>query len=1142
MDDNPNRNYLLATNLFHTFPGYSTKVTKTQNTAAARPAQPPPTKTTHNAPKINKRPRITSNDMIPEKDDRPEKQEKGGGKDEKPGPVDLWKEAFDKLDPSSQAYLSTDDIPAIVAIDHVIQDNTAKYKEWKTGGLKIRRKDADDINIRDSVDKIISAAQRARDVISTFASFDPTGHASSAWTVISFGMSIVQNRSDRRDAIFDASDYLAEPTAQSVSNLRKEYHLQGSQLDSKALKSVLENVLSKIPGQVYLVFDALDECPEDSQVKERRSLLSFLAGLLERYKDKVHILATSRPERNIERALGKFPRIDPESCLGNDKSIIDTLLSQRERRFRWAELQIIELEGCNNPEEIHHALKTIPHSLKEIHRRVLDRIKPKDVPIARRIFALISFSPVALHLDMVAAMLIITVSAILKICTTSLVNVFEGKVQFAHSSVQEFMIVSESDEGVLPAHHHPCQFKISSGKLYLVEKIADLLLGQTEELKIELKIHRLFTTPTVYFNWIRAAYRDDDDHWRNPWIKPLKECPAPLHKASYLGLLKTVEVLVSQGADPATYSKLPERGMLESSISVAASLGHLDIVQFFLQKGSMQRRDVWWFFAYLDHRKADKAKLETILRTLWDQGLPCGESPDRCNKFDEELLEWTMTRRSDSEVEILGILLDWRPEVDVPITDDFIARQIVNGHASKECFRLLFKRCDIYVPNIPESTIKKHCDCYIGLYSGFAYLAEDWPNELQIEYTTSSLWESETLVKTICDHADAANMLKLLTQIDGFCIPITEDIVCSAAKNENGDLVVHWLAQTHRSRLPVTEKALLSAIQNLDTGVEVLRILMQDFPSALWTDALFEGACENKDALVFLLDQHPKDLPIEKMLEAVEYASDVRESRDALRVLLERGILKADEKLIETLAPSPSLLVCMLVFNPDVDITHEALLSAAYNSSSMRLIFEARENSLPITEDVLIAAIEAQSDKEMFELLLKKQGSLPLAAKVLDTALEYRPTGACFFQVLPDSDIRKLWQPSWCDTELPMRDRTESLIRVLRIEGSKMTDQILEEFPYGPEDQGKSEFDEFIEMMWTERALPALLSGTERAAEIILERCGNQAIELFFQCGEYQGPITDDLIQAAGRNEIADGGKLMSFLEQKKSEILYAGY
>lgn len=97
----------------------------------------------------------------------------------KPARRDLWKEAFDGLNASHQKYLPANSLPATDAIFGVIHDTTAKYEEWKKGGLKVHRKNEDDINIRDSVEKIIGAAMKAQEVISKLVSFDPTGHGRS---------------------------------------------------------------------------------------------------------------------------------------------------------------------------------------------------------------------------------------------------------------------------------------------------------------------------------------------------------------------------------------------------------------------------------------------------------------------------------------------------------------------------------------------------------------------------------------------------------------------------------------------------------------------------------------------------------------------------------------------------------------------------------------------------------------------------------------------------------------------------------------------------------------------------------------------------------------------------------------------------
>ena len=50
-------------------------------------------------------------------------------------------------------------------------------------------------------------------------------------------------------------------------------------------------------GHVYLVFDALDECPK------RRELLGWLRGIISARLDGVHLLVTTRWEREVINSL-----------------------------------------------------------------------------------------------------------------------------------------------------------------------------------------------------------------------------------------------------------------------------------------------------------------------------------------------------------------------------------------------------------------------------------------------------------------------------------------------------------------------------------------------------------------------------------------------------------------------------------------------------------------------------------------------------------------------------------------------------------------------------------------------------------------------------------------------------------------------
>lgn len=129
------------------------------------------------------------------------------------------------------------------------------------------------------------------------------------------------------------------PLPSSVVSLWKEHHLQRDEPKSQAILDVLDAVVSGVPdeGRVYLVFDALDECPGATN-QERMTLFSLLMGLLERHKDKVHILATSRPEEDIREELNQFPKIDLEDRLGEDvKIFVHAELQRRPRLSRYKE-------------------------------------------------------------------------------------------------------------------------------------------------------------------------------------------------------------------------------------------------------------------------------------------------------------------------------------------------------------------------------------------------------------------------------------------------------------------------------------------------------------------------------------------------------------------------------------------------------------------------------------------------------------------------------------------------------------------------------------------------------------------------------------------------------------------------------------
>ncbi|KUL83146.1 hypothetical protein ZTR_10986 [Talaromyces verruculosus] len=146
-----------------------------------------------------------------------------GGNSSKP--KDLWQAAYDQLDESQKHILSTVEIPfrsnngtpqAIDVIDTVIEATKVQYEEYQNGGLKIRRSKGDDINLRKILENTINAALSFKEIITSLVAFDPTQHASSAWAIVSLGLTMTKNHYDSRNALFRSSEYLANILARGA--------------------------------------------------------------------------------------------------------------------------------------------------------------------------------------------------------------------------------------------------------------------------------------------------------------------------------------------------------------------------------------------------------------------------------------------------------------------------------------------------------------------------------------------------------------------------------------------------------------------------------------------------------------------------------------------------------------------------------------------------------------------------------------------------------------------------------------------------------------------------------------------------------------------------------------------------------------
>jgi len=149
-----------------------------------------------------------------------------------------------------------------------------------------------------------------------------------------------------------------------------------------------------------------------------------------------------------------------------------------DRRFRWAALQLEELQDCSDEAEIRETLRNIPPTLEQTYERTLTRIPEKNQARVRKILLWLIYSFRPMSLQEVAAVADLPFPEdVLRMCTSSLVSTSTGSisidiwnetkyeiVRLAHFSVQEYLcsgktrIIDSDPSFYLPAK--PGHFEI----------------------------------------------------------------------------------------------------------------------------------------------------------------------------------------------------------------------------------------------------------------------------------------------------------------------------------------------------------------------------------------------------------------------------------------------------------------------------------------------------------------------------------------------------------------------------------------------------------------------------------------------------------------------------------------------------------
>jgi hypothetical protein len=162
-----------------------------------------------------------------------------------------------------------------------------------------------------------------------------------------------EDKQNRRNIVLSIISQLCAQSDLCCDTLSRTYlaHNKGTQKpnDETLIKCLTEMVSLPVQGPIYLIVDALDECPNDSGLPTaREEVLDLIDDLIGLHLPNLHICVTSRPEIDIQTALEPLTslRVSLHNQTGQKEDIIDYVssvvnLDKKMRRWREEDKKLV---------------------------------------------------------------------------------------------------------------------------------------------------------------------------------------------------------------------------------------------------------------------------------------------------------------------------------------------------------------------------------------------------------------------------------------------------------------------------------------------------------------------------------------------------------------------------------------------------------------------------------------------------------------------------------------------------------------------------------------------------------------------------------------------------------------------------------
>ncbi|VDB88497.1 unnamed protein product [Peniophora sp. CBMAI 1063] len=408
---------------------------------------------------------------------------------------------------------------------------------------------------------------------------------------------------------------------------------------------VMLSNLMKLAGHVFIVIDALDECPEQERDRGSARFLEHLCELDSNEKD-FHLLVTSRPEADIWVLMSSVTHIlslnDARqhqedvsafiaSRLDRDEhhwapdvkdKIRKALITRSNGMFLWVDLQLLRLRDCISSADVEGTLDELPSDLNDTYTRILQRSNPSQASVERRrrVFQCIASAKRPLFLSQVIEIYCMNFNSrtplvpiqdcerfILEKCP-GLLNIVDWTdwndaqhriVQFIHFSAKEYLTSTDHLESTTaPAHRY--SFDDYSANLTLAKICLSALQVDIDTPPLSLRAYA-----DCY--WAKhVSSRNEDDlgdlldaflqidspsfaRWSGPGSEHGQD--TAFHHSVRLNLCHHAERIMAQIlSDPSAPNQslltIPDR-YGRSALHVAASLRHVEMCHLLLSHGAL---------------------------------------------------------------------------------------------------------------------------------------------------------------------------------------------------------------------------------------------------------------------------------------------------------------------------------------------------------------------------------------------------------------------------------------------------------------------------------------------------------------------------------------------------------------------------